>query len=53
MDGQAKYDVMMVFCGSALQQHHKGLKTSKRRFSDCHKMMMMVAGVKMPLKVMT
>ena len=23
--GQAKYDVMMVFCGNALQQHHKTL----------------------------
>ena len=34
--GQAKYDVMMVFCGNALQKHHKTLKTSTRRYSDCH-----------------
>ena len=34
--GQAKYDVMMVFCGNALQQHNKSLKTSTRRYSDCH-----------------
>ena len=26
--GQANYDVMMVFCGKALQQHHKTLKIS-------------------------
>ena len=24
--GQAKYDMMMVFCGNALQTHHKTLK---------------------------
>ena len=34
--GQAKYDVMMVLCGNALQKHHKTLKTSTRRYSDCH-----------------
>ena len=34
--GQAKYDMMMVFCGNALQKHHKTLKTSTRRYSDCH-----------------
>ena len=34
--GQAKYDVKMVFCGNALQKHHKTLKTSTRRCSDCH-----------------
>ena len=34
--GQAKYDVMMVFFGIALQKHHKTLKTSTRRYSDCH-----------------
>ena len=34
--GQAKYDVMMVFCGNALQKHHKTLKTSSSRYSDCH-----------------
>ena len=28
--GQAKYDMMMVFCGNALQKHHKTLKTSTR-----------------------
>ena len=28
MGGQAKYDVMMVFCGDTLQQHHKTLKIS-------------------------
>ena len=34
--GQAKYDVMMVFFGIALQKHHKTVKTSTRRYSDCH-----------------
>ena len=34
--GQAKYDMMMVFCGNALQQHHKTLKSSTRRYPDCH-----------------
>ena len=34
--GQAKYDVMMVFCGNALQQHHETLKTSSSWYSDCH-----------------
>ena len=34
--GQAKYDMIMVFCGNALQKHHKTLKTSTRRYSDCH-----------------
>ena len=34
--GQAKYDVMMIFFGIALQKHHKTLKTSTRRYSDCH-----------------
>ena len=24
--GQAKYDMMMVFCGNALQKHNKTLK---------------------------
>ena len=28
--GQAKYDVMMVFFGIALQKHHKTLKTSTK-----------------------
>ena len=28
--GQAKYDVMMVFRGNALQQHHQFLKISTR-----------------------
>ena len=32
--GQAKYDVMTVFCGNALQKHHKTLKTSTRRYSS-------------------
>ena len=32
--GQAKYDVMTVFCGNALQKHHKTLKTSTRRYGD-------------------
>ena len=27
--GQANYDVMMVFCGNALQQHHKTLNKDK------------------------
>ena len=34
--GQAKYDVMMVFCGNALEKHHKTLKSSTRRYPDCH-----------------
>ncbi len=34
--GQAKYDVMMVFCGNALQQHHETLKTSSSWYSVCH-----------------
>ena len=34
--GQAKYDMMMVFCGNALQKHHKTLKSSTRRYPDCH-----------------
>ena len=34
--GQAKYDMMMVFCGNALQQHHETLKTSSSWYSDCH-----------------
>ena len=34
--GQAKYDVMMVFCGNALQKHHNTLKSSTRRYPDCH-----------------
>ena len=37
--GQAKYDMMMVFCGNALQKHHNTLKSGW--------------GVKMSLKVMT
>ena len=36
MGGQAKYDMMMVFCGNALQKHHKTLKSSTRRYPDCH-----------------
>ena len=34
--GQAKYDMMMVFCGNALQKHHNTLKSSTRRYPDCH-----------------
>ena len=34
--GQAKYDMMVVFCGNALQKHHKALKSSTRRYPDCH-----------------
>ena len=34
--GQAKYDMMMVFCGNALQKHHKTLKISTRRYPDCY-----------------
>ena len=34
--GQAKYDMMMVFCGNALQKHNKTLKSSTRRYPDCH-----------------
>ena len=34
--GQAKYDMMMVFCGNTLQKHHKTLKSSTRRYPDCH-----------------
>ena len=34
--GQTKYDMMMVFCGNALQQYHETLKKSSNRHSDCH-----------------
>ena len=34
--GQAKYDMMMVFCGNALQKHNKTLKSSTRRYPDCY-----------------
>ena len=34
--GQVKYDMMMVFCGNALQKHHKTLKSSTMRYPDFH-----------------
>ena len=34
--GQAKYDMMIVFCGNALQKYHNTLKSSTRRYPDCH-----------------
>ena len=33
--GQAKYDVMMVFCGNALQKHLLVLKLFVHFFANC------------------